>query len=78
MAQTLDFTVTGADKIHCAGCERRIDKALRRLPGVQDVRASHETQRVRVTIDSAQLDVERVQAKLREIGFDAAPDPQKP
>ncbi len=40
---TLDFTVIGAQTIHCAGCEQRIGNALRRLPGIREVEASHRT-----------------------------------
>ena len=37
MARTLEFTVTGEQKIHCARCEERIGNVLRRLPGIKDV-----------------------------------------
>jgi copper chaperone CopZ len=66
MAQTLHFTVT---KIHCAGCEERITNALRRLPGVQDVQASHETQRVAVTFDPVRMSPDRVKAALKQLGY---------
>lgn len=44
MPRTVEFTVTGAQRIHCAGCEERIRRALRRLPGIQEVQASADTQ----------------------------------
>ncbi len=53
--QTLNFTVNDETKIHCAGYEQRIGNALRRLPGILDVQASAETQRVVVTIDPARV-----------------------
>jgi copper chaperone CopZ len=43
MAQTLEFVVTGEEKMHCAGCEQRVSNALGRLPGVQEVQASATT-----------------------------------
>jgi cation transport ATPase len=46
MSSTLDFVVTGEEKIHCAGCEARISHALKRLAGVRDVKASANEQRV--------------------------------
>ncbi len=70
---TLDFTVTGAQTIHCAGCEQRIGNALRRLPGIREVQADHRTQGVRVRIDPAQVDAEQVRAKLAQLGYEAAP-----
>ena len=47
MTTTVQFEVLGEEKIHCAGCESRIATALGRVPGVEDVQASAETQRVK-------------------------------
>jgi copper chaperone len=69
MAQTVSYTVAGSQKIHCAGCEERITTALRRLPGIQDVQASHETQRVAVTFDPARVSSDEVKAKLLHLGY---------
>jgi copper chaperone len=55
MANTVTFAVTGEQKIHCAGCEERITNPLRGLPGIQDVQASHDTQRVAVTFDPTRV-----------------------
>ncbi len=72
MIRGVDFTVTGEEKIHCAGCEQRIANALRRLPGVQDVQASAQSQRVVVKLDPAQISPEQVRAKLKELGYQVA------
>jgi copper chaperone CopZ len=69
VAQTLEFVVIGADKMHCAGCEQRVGNALRRLPGVQDVKASAATQQVLVTVDPAQVGAAQVRAKLEQLGY---------
>ncbi len=69
MTNTIDFTVTGEQKIHCEGCEQRIDRALRRLPGVQDVEASAETQRVAVTLDPDRVGPEQVRDRLDLLGY---------
>ncbi len=34
------------EAIHCSGCESRIQRALDRLPGVSQVRADQQTQKV--------------------------------
>jgi copper chaperone len=73
MTKTIDFVVTGEDKLHCSGCEQRVGHALRRLVGVQDVRASAETQQVRVAFDPAQVSPEQVQSKLEQLGYEVAP-----
>lgn len=69
MAQTVSYTVTGEQKIHCMGCEERIINALRRLPGIQEAQASHETQRLAVTFDPARVSPDNVKAKLLQLGY---------
>jgi Cu+-exporting ATPase len=71
MTETVDLAVRGEQPIHCASCEQRIGNGLRRLPGVQSVRASSKTQRVEVAIDPAQVSAEQVRAKLEQLGFAA-------
>jgi len=73
MARIVEFVVTGEDKLHCAGCEQRVGNAVRRLAGVQDVRASAETQQVVVTIDPAQVSPEQVREKLEQLGYQVRP-----
>jgi copper chaperone len=73
MVQTLEFVVTGEDKMHCAGCEERVSNVLRRLPGVQEVKASATTQQVLVSIDPSQVGVEQVRAKLEQLGYQVSP-----
>ncbi len=71
-SKTIDFKVVGEQKIHCEGCEQRVGNALRRLPGVENVETSHKTQDVRVQVDPAQVSAEQVQAKLDQLGYEAA------
>ena len=73
MAETLEFVVTGEGKMHCAGCEQRVSNALRRLPGVQDVKANATTQQVLVTIDAGQIGAEQVRTKLEQLGYQVSP-----
>ena len=68
----VQFEVVGEEKIHCEGCEARIANALARLPGVEEVQASAETQRVRVAIDPAQTSEKEVRARLAQIGYQTA------
>jgi copper chaperone CopZ len=74
MPEVAQFTVTGGDTIHCAACEQRIANALRRLPGVADVHASHATQRVTVMFDPSQVSTEMIRARLAQAGFEAEPE----
>ena len=73
MANRIEFVVTGAERMHCAGCEARVVRVLQRLPGVRDVKASHESQRVSMAIDVARVTPDKVQAAIRQAGFEATP-----
>ncbi len=70
MTHTVKFKVIGEQKIHCAGCEATIGTALRRIPGVRDVQSSHQTQRVVVKINPAQVPPEQLRVKLEELGYE--------
>ncbi len=60
-------------RIHCDGCEGRITHALGRLEGVTHVEASHQTQRVRVTVAEGGPGRDEIARKLARIGFPASP-----
>lgn len=68
MERTVMF-LTEDGSIHCEGCERRIHKALTRVPGVLVVQASATCQQVRVSYEDGDTSTERLSAKLNEIGF---------
>lgn len=70
MAKTTEFVVTGEQKIHCEGCEQRIDRALRRLPGVEKVEASAESQRVVVEVDPDRVGEGELREKLDLLGYE--------
>ena len=72
MADTINFTVTGESKINCSGCEQRITRALRRVPGIQQVAPRSDDQSIAVTYEPAQVGPEQIQAKLGEIGYEVA------
>lgn len=75
MSETLEFTVVGDQTIHCASCEARIDRALKRVPGVQKVEASARTQQVRVTYDPSQVNPEELRGRLDTLGYEVKDDP---
>lgn len=78
MAHTVDFTVVGEERIHCEACERRIGNALRRLPGVRDVRASAQTQQVVVVLDLAEVSPDQVQGRLQRLGYEVERQESEP
>lgn len=44
MTRTVEFVISSNDTLHCVSCEQRVERALRRLCGVQEVTASVDTQ----------------------------------
>jgi len=70
MMTVMQLHVIGEEKMHCSGCETRVSYALRRLPGVRDVRASAETQQISVTIDPSEVSREQVCARLQQLGYE--------
>ena len=70
MAQIETHEITVLDKaIHCAGCEARIQSVLVRMPGVQDVKADHKTQKVILTMDSGSVSIQELKGKLEDLGY---------
>jgi Cu+-exporting ATPase len=72
MSETLQFTIEGEQKLNCQACERRVVKALQRIPGVESVQASHEKQQVLVGIEVAQVQSAQVLARLEQMGYEAS------
>lgn len=72
MVNTTEFTVTGEQKIHCEGCEQRIDHALGRLPGVESVEASADSQRVVVEFDPERVGDGELRERLDLLGYEVA------
>ncbi len=71
MAPIESHEITVRDKaIHCEGCEARIQSVLTRMPGVQEAKASHKTQKVHLTLDSASVSIQEVKNKLEDLGYD--------
>src|SRR5690606_39279454 len=56
----------------CAACAARIEKGLRRLPGVQEASVNLATERASVSYDPAQVKPEDMVAKIRRLGDDVA------
>lgn len=67
---TMKYTVTGDQEIHCDGCEQRISRALERLDGVKTVEASAQTQRVVVETDPTQTNPDQLQERFDLLGYE--------
>ncbi|WAJ26162.1 heavy metal translocating P-type ATPase [Antarcticirhabdus aurantiaca] len=72
MSATLDrsrYRVTGMD---CASCAAKVDTAVRRLPGVEDVMVSVSTETLTVT-HFPSLDAGALERQVRNLGYGIAP-----
>ncbi|MFN4230883.1 heavy metal translocating P-type ATPase [Parvibaculum sp.] len=70
----LDLVVAG---MHCAGCLRKVEGALKGLEGVDYARANLSTKRVAVRWDPARLKARAILRALADTGFTAVPfDPK--
>lgn len=69
MADMIEYTVVGEDKLHCEGCEQRVGRALKRLDGVREVEASYRSQRIEVEYDPGQVGDEEIRERLDLLGY---------
>jgi Cu+-exporting ATPase len=65
----VDLQITG---MTCAACAARIEKGLRRLPGVADAAVNLALETARVELDGSSTSVEDVIRKVEQLGYGAA------
>lgn len=70
MFKSVIFEVIGDQRIFCDGCERRVEGLLRALPGVRQVRARAQKQRIEVLFDAAALDADTIVEGLAKAGYE--------
>ncbi|MGI4976081.1 MAG: heavy metal translocating P-type ATPase [Janthinobacterium lividum] len=70
-ADTIDLAVSG---MSCASCVGRVERALRRVPGVLDVAVNLATERARATVLPGTRP-DALRDALHVAGYDAAPPP---
>ncbi len=68
-AHGLSFHAKG---MHCSGCEHIIEDAVRKLPGVQRIKADYPTETVAVVFDPALTNVEDICAAVTRKGYRCA------
>jgi copper chaperone CopZ len=67
--QPYRLKVIGENTLHCDGCERTVEFALSRMPGVERVKADQRVQEIAFVLTSGETDLEKVIANLRWIGY---------
>ena len=66
----IDLHVPG---IHCAGCIRKVEGAVRGLPGITKARVNFTTRRLTAEWEEGRLDPSRILAAVEGVGFEARP-----
>src|SRR6266702_8069273 len=66
-------TTLALEGMTCASCAMRIEKGLKKLPGVKDASVNFATEQATVTYDSAQTGMEQMVQKVDAVGYKAIP-----
>jgi copper chaperone len=76
MLKSETFEIVGDQKLHCEGCENRVTRLVKGIPGVVRVRAQATNQRVAVQFDADVLNATNIADRLAQAGYEARIDPQ--
>ncbi len=69
MLKSMTFEVVGDQRLTCEGCEQRVERLLKTLQGVGQVRAQAHNQRIEVLFDAALLEANAIAERLGEAGY---------
>lgn len=67
---TVVLEIVGNQRMHCEGCQERVETMLGELPGVRKVRATARKQRVEVLFDPTQVQQNAIEERMREAGYE--------
>jgi copper chaperone len=70
MLKSVTFEVIGDQRLHCEGCEQRVERLLKALQGVGQVRAQAHNQRIEVLFDTAVLEATAIADRLSDAGYE--------
>ena len=65
--------VLALEGMTCASCAMRIEKGLKKVPGVKDANVNLATEKATVTYDPAQTGLEQMVQKVDAVGYKATP-----
>ena len=57
----------------CKGCENRVENDLKNIDGIEDVKADHNLEQVKVTL-SKDVNKEQIINKIEDIGYEVKED----
>jgi len=70
MFKSITFEVIGDQRLHCESCEQRVQRLLKALEGVAQVRAHARNQRIEVLFDRAVLEPTAITERLGKAGYE--------
>ena len=70
MFKSITFEIIGEQQLHCESCEQRVERLLKGVQGVGQVRAQAKNQRIEVLFDTAVLDAKAIAERLGEAGYE--------
>src|SRR6266699_6429825 len=68
-----DRAVLTLEGMTCASCAMRIEKGLKKLPGVKDASVNFATEQATVMYDPAKTGIEQMVQKVDAVGYKAIP-----
>ena len=71
--ETECHVVLSLEGMTCASCAMRIEKGLKKVPGIKDANVNLATEQATVTYDPTQTDIEQMVHKVDAIGYKATP-----
>lgn len=71
--QQKEQAVFAIEGMTCASCAMRIEKGLKKLPGILDAQVNLATERATVTFDPAHVEPEQMVQKVDTVGYKAIP-----
>ncbi|WP_447974464.1 heavy-metal-associated domain-containing protein [Nitrospira sp. Kam-Ns4a] len=69
MLKSITFEVVGNQRLTCEGCEQRVERLLKTLEGVRQIRAQARSQQIEVLYDAALLGAHAIAARLGAAGY---------
>jgi len=70
MLKSISLEVVGDQQLHCEGCEQRVERLLKTLAGVRQVRAQAHNQRIEVLFDTSLLETTAIAERLGDAGYE--------
>ena len=74
--QEICHTTLNLEGMACASCAMRIEKGLKKVPGVTDVQVNLATKLGNITYDTTQTSIEQLIQKVEDLGYKATPTAQ--